>query len=256
MARFLLGEGEDLLARFRPHPMSYLPRYLHALTWILYGVFAWWIREWGVGRGSEFAFQAGAFWFAFLALLHAVGARVTKHTRVFHRSVAWAIVGVLAGIAVASGFWPTAAFSRFHAIALGTLTGIIEFALAESERGRRVHHLTNRRLVMRGGVGRVSERTLNLERVETVHGSQGALGQMFGFGTVTLTLESRGRRKEGVPAPTEDLHGVPHWEVVKHSIELALDEQDLSSKERQKRSEERRLKESMRALARWATERA
>src|SRR5687767_5154776 len=51
MGRFLLFEGEDLIARFRPHPLGYVARYVEALVWLAFGAAGWWVAQ-RVGAGA------------------------------------------------------------------------------------------------------------------------------------------------------------------------------------------------------------
>jgi membrane protein YdbS with pleckstrin-like domain len=244
VARLLLADGEDLLAQFRPHPASRLVAFLSGLLYAGYGLAGWWL---GRTLGWE-----GWAWVAVLlgCVVHAWAAH-----RFRAAGVAAGVVGALGsgawGSLALAGRWPLEA--GLPALGLGTALAVLALGSVEFRRRRRVTYVTSRRIVLRGGVGRLTEVAHPLDRVVGVRAAQPPLGQVFGFATLVVGLEAKGRSK-GAPSPAERLEGVPDWEVVKHRLEAALEERRLSPKERARRAEERRLRESMKALAGWSAQ--
>ncbi len=251
MGSILLGDGEDLLARFRPHPASYLGRYLLDAIWLAYGFVAW-----GFHRANPAYDWTSLAAFVALCLGHVAVLRLLKRGGAA-RPIVWGLAALGLMIAIPLGYHLRDAWIPLYPPALGVLATALGVAATEFDRLRRIHHLTSRRILLRTGIGRLTERSVDFDRIETVQSSQGALGQMFGYAHLGLVYHARGKKREGKSMTTEELVGVPNWQVVKHQIETALAEQQLPAKERQKRVEERRLRESMRVLAQWTrTERA
>jgi len=246
---FLVAEGEDLLAEVRPHPASYAGRYLADLAWLALGGLAIWVQL--KAHGQEWTGLAA---FATFAVLHGAGAKMLKAP-----GLRFGII--IAMVATALDVWISASKAMTGRqtlldpvaalIALAAAAAFLSFARTEFARTRRTVYVTNRRVVVRKGLAHIQERSIELERVESVRATQGPWAQLFKYGTIVLTLESKGRQKAGALAPYESLSGIPKWEEVKHRIEAALEERNLSPKERSRRAEERRVKDSMRALSGW-----
>lgn len=248
MARLLLSEGEDLVAEFRPHPATYLSQYGLSLAWISFGLLAFWLAS-GNAKLPDFPADALVY-FAFMGLLYG-GIQVWSRRREAWFSLALGATALLLALL----FWwkvlPTTVPSDLYAVSLGVLGTSVLLIAHEVDRNLRQRFLTNRRLVVRGGVGRRHEHTIPLERVEAVRGVQSTFGQLFGYGTLLLVLGTKTRKKTGDMEDVEPLEGVPHYDVTKHRLEELTREVRLPTKERQRSAEERHLKESMRQLASW-----
>ncbi|MBI2077334.1 MAG: PH domain-containing protein [Euryarchaeota archaeon] len=122
----------------------------------------------------------------------------------------------------------------------------------ELDRINRVHYLTTERLVLRGGVGNRRERTVQLRRIQEVRSEYGFLGQGLDYGTLTLVMNRIVRGKEAqVFEEREVLPGIGRLTEVKHHVEQLVEETKMPQKDRRRRVDERRVKESMRVLARW-----
>lgn len=242
MSPFLAAEGEDVLAEVRPHPASFAGRYLGDAAWLGLGALALWIQ---VETPQKWIGLAA---FAVFALVHAAAAHQLKVTGLrFGVAMAFAATGFNVLINVLGwSLRPEAAI-----ILVAVVAAFIAFARTEFDRARRTLYVTSRRVVLRKGLGRVHERAIDLERVESVRVTQGPWAQLCRYGTLVLTLEAKGRQKPGALAPAETLHGIPRWQEIKHRIEAALEEISLPPRDRARRAEERRLRDSMRALSGW-----
>lgn len=252
VARLLLSDGEDLHTRWRPHFASYIPRYLVDLLWATYGLAGFVLQRWterATNDAETWTWLAPAF-FLVCAALHAF----FSYRQEVWTGVAWAIgwASAAAAIIVLALMERLPISPSPMTVLLGAAATVLLLARTELSRLRRHHFLTNRRLIVRHGIASLTERTLEIDRVQSVRGVQGPLGQVANYGTLHLSLVVPARRKPGDPQPSETLDGVPRWDEVKHRIELLLEERRLPPKERQKRIEERRLRDSMRALADWA----
>lgn len=239
-----MGEGEDLLAQFHPHRGSYLGRYAADAVWIVYGVIAW-----SVAKRTADSGWLGLLTLALLAIPMAALPRVRKEG-VDVLALVW---GGAAVVLIVS-FWKRTPPVELPilALGLGIAAGLVGLLRTELSRQRHLTAVTNRRILLRGGLGRMVERTIELDRIDSVRAVQNGSGQMFHYADLVLTLEGRSRAKAGAVAPHETIHGVPDWQRVKHRLESVMEERRLTPKQREKAAEERRLKDSMHALAGWA----
>ncbi|HLE48108.1 MAG TPA: PH domain-containing protein [Candidatus Thermoplasmatota archaeon] len=248
MGRLLLFENEELVARFRPHPMSYGRRYLTSLLWVIPGGLGGLIT---VTVGGAHPIAWGLVALAAVALLSGLTfARITKTRSGFP----WFGAAVALGFVVADVFhaltWSAPAWTL--PVALGAALGILRLMFWELERLSRVHYLTTERLVLQGGVGSRRERTVQLKRVQEVRSHYGFLGQALDYGNLTLVLNRVVRGKEAqVFEEQEVLAGIGRVTEIKHHLEQLVEETKMPQKDRRRRVEERRVKESMRVLARW-----
>lgn len=219
------------------------------LLWIGYGVLAWWVALRVPGGDA-----LGLAVFALLALAHG-GAVYMVGRSGWVRAFVWAAAALLVMASLFVGELGAARPWIAATWPLGVGATLLSVVATEFDRVRRVHDLTSNRLVVRTGVGRLFEESIPLDHVQAVQASQGTLGQLFRFAQLHLTLTERRqvRKKKGEPheAPKVILKGVPRWEEVKHHIDVALQEQRFPAKQREKRIEERRLRETMGALATW-----
>lgn len=249
MSPFLAADGEDVLAEIRPHPASFAARYLADLAWLALGWLAAWVQVEAVKQAGASATWTGLAAFATFAVLHAVGAKILKAPGLrFGVGVALVATGALVATQ-----WSLIRLDRMALLVILIIAAtFFSFIRTEFDRVRRTLFVTSRRIVLRKGLGRVQERAIDLDHVQSVRAVQGTWGQLFRYGTIVLTLHAKGRTKPGMLAPAETLHGIPKWNEVKYRLEAVLEERTLPPKERVRHAEERRLKDSMRALAGWA----
>jgi len=248
MGKFRLFEDEELVARFRPHPMSYGRRYLWSLAWAIPG---------GLGAatslfvGGDHAIAWGLVALALSGLLAGlIHARMMKtRTRFPWFAAAIGFGGVVVDL-LGVPFWPFEAVLLPLAVGMGL--ALVRLVGWELERMSRLQFLTTERLVLRTGVGSRHERTVQLKRVQEIRSEHGYLGQAFDYGNLILVM---GRHVRGTEAKVfeehEALRGIGRLGEIKHQVEQLVEETKLPQKDRRRRVDERRVKESMRVLARW-----
>lgn len=247
MGQPILADGEYLAARFRPHWASRAGPVGAAAAWILaaalavYASFAEWF-------GSPIG---GILFFAAFAVVVA-----TRRWRQVRRGRAlwallWATLSVLLALLQYSAPAALPAEPWILLLVMGAVAAGPIILEVEVIRRRQLHYVTDRRLILQEGVRRRHEETLEWERVDQVRGHQNVLGQLFRFGTVELVLHKSGRQKTDAPAATMALAGVPAYTRTKHVIEGFVADARGHTRDRTKRVEERRMKDSMQALAQW-----
>lgn len=196
--RVLPGEHEEL--RLRPHPLSFLPRYLVAALPALWGLALWAVfgSEWWAGAQSGKWYQFWTFLYGNapsgyvlaivgLAALGAVVAVVGIRWRVFFTYLGTGLIAV--GLTV--GF--SQVYGWDYAVGLPALLWLSAApALWWVEMDRRSHRyiLTNLRIVFRGGVLVTHERQLRYESITDLDGQQSLVGQMLGYGTLIPVTQS------------------------------------------------------------------
>lgn len=248
MGRLRLFEGEEFVARFRPHPFAYGRRYLGSLLWTLAGA---------VGAvvtalvGGDHPTSWGLVTLAGLGLLAAlVFGRFTKQRSGFP----WLAASTSLALVVLDVFdllpWPLERWTL--PLLLGAAFTFLRLVGWEAERLNRLHFLTTDRLVIRGGVGSRRERTVAVKRIQEVRSEHGFLGQALDYGNLILVLGRQVRGKEAqVFEEREELRGIGRLGEIKHHVEQLAEETRMPPKDRRRRMDERRVKESMRVLARW-----
>lgn len=252
MGRLHLLETEELLLRFRPHPLSYSLRYAASFLWLVPGALAVFLSP---QLGNKTA-AAGAFLCAIIAVIAALVAWKTPRLRLGFPLFAAAFF-ILGGSLMLVPGVELPGLEAWYGLALSILVTLIRLALHEADRLSRVHYLTTQRLVIQGGLRGRSERTMLVEKVIESRTTRGVLGQLFDYGDITLVLAKRMKREGGSVEDVETLRGVGALSDLKHNVDQLLAESKLPPRDRRKRLEERRVKESMRLLANWMrTERA
>lgn len=246
MGRVHLLEQEELLLRFRPHPLAYAVRHAASLLWLLPGLGA------GFGApllGTEPA-PSGAFLAAILALLVALaGLRFRSlGPRFAMFATGWFAA---AGLAAVVAPLELGAFAPWFGFAAAILLATLRILLWEWDRMSRVHHLTTQRLIVNGGLRSRTERTVHVERIQECRAMRSLFGRVFDYGDLTLVFAKRLREKGGTLEDAEVLVGISGLSRVKHEIDQLLVEARLPAKDRRRRLEERRVKASMRIVAGW-----
>lgn len=256
MGGFLTGDDEELLRSFRPHVLSYVSSYALALLWLLWSLPAVVLPE---AVGAAWGFWLGYATFLLLVLMHGYvryRLRSAPHVLALHAIVA-AIV--TAGMALDSmGLILPASFSRYDPLAVAGVVAAASLVTREAKRHATRTYLTTQRIVTRQGLAPRTESVLLLSDVGGMETRQGMLGSLFGFGRIRLVKGKRRRSrttKKGTEEVEEDdileVRGVPGFERVRRDLGSLVQETRLSDKERRRRIEERRLKDSMARVARW-----
>jgi hypothetical protein len=257
MGRLLTSDDEEVFRSFRPHIFSYVPTYALAFAWLAWGAAGWSVRA-GLGGG------AGQWvgWVVMVVLILAHGvlrARVRGDRRIWlHHMIA---VAVVAGVASAEAFWPQwpAAAGDLTPAVVGALLSLVSLVARETVRLTSVTYVTSTRVVARRGLAPRRELVFLYKDLDGAESVQGVLGSIFGFGRIFLIKKARRRRRtttkraetETDEAETFEIGGVPDFEAARHDVNTLIEEARLSIKERQRRSEERRLRQTMSRLSRW-----
>lgn len=256
MGRFLTADDEELLRSFRPHVLSFVPSYLLAFLWV-----AWAAAGWAVERvvAGDWGFWLGYGTFVFLVLCHGyVRYRWGRQGRALALHAAATAFVVVAAVLDRTAVLLPDGLAEYNPLAVGAALTILSLFAREMKRHSSVSFLTTQRLIARQGLAPRTETILLLKDIAGMETRQGLLGSLFGFGRIRLAKGKRRRSrttKKGTEEFEEDdvveLVGVPRFEVARRDLNSLLQETRLSEKERRKRHEERRLKESMDRLARW-----
>lgn len=248
MARLLLFENEELVAQMRPHPLSYMRRYAATLLWLLPGIVGALVAEtWEAGKPVSWGLAA------FAVLTAAV---ILFNTRVRRLPSAFGWFGVAAGVALIlldlANLLTLQVPGFTVPLALGAGLFTLRLIWWELERLARLHFLTTERLVVRAGVGSRKERALPLRQIQEVRGEHGLFGQAFDYGDIILVLSKHRGAEAKLVEDKEHLRGVGRWTESKHQITQLVEEARLSPKDRHRRMDERRVRESMRLLSKWS----
>lgn len=257
MGRLLTAEGEEVLRSFRPHVFSYLPTYALGFAWLAWGAAAWLVRTWlGGGLGLWLG------WSVMVLLIVGHGflrARARRDARIW---VLHAIaLGVLGAVAAAELYWPAwppeaASYGPLIAGAAITLAALVA---REILRMATVTYVTSARVIARRGLAPRRELVFLYKDLAGVESAQGVMGSVFGFGRIHLIKKTRRQRRtktkrketETDEAEGFEIRGVPDFEAARRDVSTLIEEARLSAKERQRRSEERRLRQTMTKLSRW-----
>lgn len=246
MRRVLLQEGEDLVAQFRPHPGSYLWTYSVGALWLAWGALGYY-----VGAALLTWPPLGGLVLAAAALLHALLVRATRQ-RGFVLSLVWAALAATLGLLTLAPVPVLPDYPSLVPASVATLAALSVWGVAEFDRRMRRHVLTTRRLQVAGGLSTHHQHTIDLSKVETLRAAQSLLGQLLGYGRITFVFSTKIKGKKGeLLEHNETLSGIPRFETSLHQVETVVAELRLPERERKKRVEERRLKESMKHLAGW-----
>ena len=251
MASLLLGEGEQLVRVTRPHVLAYVPAYAAALLWAAWGTAASLVMMQGDGASDVLGWALAML----LVLLHAAFAAVKgKKGRVWIRH--GVVLGILAVAWTATATGPPAVADLADAAPVAVLGAVSLVGLIVRQMGRHAErtYITNQRVVMRRGLAPRTENVVAWKDVRELRGVQGLLGGVFGFGMIRLVVGTK-KVKEGETERTvedvREVRGVSRFEEARRDVHALLEEVRMPLKDRQKRLEERRLRESMERLATW-----
>jgi hypothetical protein len=248
MGGLLLFEGEELVVRFRPHPVWYVPRYLSALGWLAAAALSALAATLLV---PDFVLTAGLSALVVVSLVAAlVVGRVLKKDWMFSAFVALACGALLAVQAL--HLLPLGP-DMLVLVVLGAALALLRIGLHEYDRVSRAHFLTTERLVIRGGVRAREDRTISLRKIQEVRTERPMMTRPFDVGHAILVLSRsvRGGKEPVVHEDKEVLRGIGHLTEIQHHLAQLSEESRMPQKDRRRRLEERRVKDSMRRLAGW-----
>ncbi len=175
-------DNETVETRLTPHVLSFM--HLH-LLWVipfLWSVFLLWLYNapvWDTINLGLDAPLAVVVWIAGLALIGIAASIVLVRWRIFF---GYAAV-IAAGLAIAWHFGLLNNATVFLPV-YTMLAFLVGLPLVELYRHSHSYVLTDRRIVLQGGVIRSRQREIRYEKISDIESSQGLLGKLFGFGTI------------------------------------------------------------------------
>ena len=256
MGHFLTAQGEELVRHFRPHPAAWLGSYSRAFLWLAWASVAFWLQTLDPGWGLHAGYGA----FVLLVASHgAIRSRLrrTGHVWLLH-SMAIAL-GIVAWVAEGMDIVPAGAGMEGLAILLlGAALTLVSLVVREIKRTRTTTYITTQRTVTHRGLAPRREIVVLHSSVQQVESLEGVLGALLGFGRLRLAhgkrrVKTKTKRRE-VEHEEDDvleIRGVPHFDEARRDVNSLIHEVRLGERERQKRLDERRLKDAMVTLSRW-----
>jgi hypothetical protein len=261
VARLRLLPGERELVRLRPSVGAFLPRLMGPVSLALWGLAVAYAPGFdallGKANGLPFLLVAAAVPTLGGAALYAPKRRLLR-----------LVLCLAAATAVmAAPFLPWGLGDRLAcAVALWTAAAVAA-VLAETDRRLRTYHLTNLRILHRGGLWDRAPWTLHYDAVLDLDSRQGPLGRLLGHGTLVPVLQEPGpaaiakptkRRKAAVPAmATPDLPPVPPrlWGVrpfvaVRELVEAFIQDATATAFLRADQQTQKRVGRAIRAVGR------
>lgn len=200
MSRLRLLPGEREEARLRPHPLSWVPKYLMAGFPAVTGFFLLWLYNSDAWQGFDGGWFVGALFgniavayiypLLILAIAGAIVAVSAIRWKVFFGYMGLGIAAVGLGGALSAGVMKVPA-SYSWAIPLFLILLTIPVVVS-TELYRRTHNyiLTNYRIIFQGGFWTTHERQLKYESITDLDGQQGILGRILNFGTLIPITQS------------------------------------------------------------------
>ncbi len=193
--RLLPNEKEEL--QLRPHVLAWLPRYLLAASFALWGAALawmyrsnWWVQTQDRAWWEVWKFLYGNAPSAYILMvfgLALVGAAVSVamiRWRIFFLFVAVGVLVTGLSIWLADNAYATA-------VPLLLATASVPYLMwVELDRRSHLFILTNLRILFRGGAVVRRERQLRYESITDLDGSQGPLGRLLGYGTLIPVTQS------------------------------------------------------------------
>ncbi len=181
IVKLQLLENEKVEKKLTPHPLSFLNLHLLWLIPVLWGIFlAWFFNSayWS-GVGSADKWLSVLLWGVGILLLGIAFSIAFIRWRIFFSFALIVVLGIVL-------LWKWNLWGNVHIFL--TLYTILIFlsGLPVVEAYRRSHRyvLTDMRIILRGGIFRVRERSLRYEKITDIDASQGIIGKIFGFGNI------------------------------------------------------------------------
>jgi hypothetical protein len=199
MAALKLLPGERIEQELRPHPLGFLSRFIAAASpAMVAGLLAWLFTTSWWSSGSEGRFFEVWTWLygnTYAAYVYAVAAMALVGIIVAIVAIRWSYFAwfLLVGLgAVGLTIWMARQGSQATTILPLMLAVFAVPGLLFVEASRRSHryHLTNLRIVFRGGLAIQKERQMRYEAITDLDGSQGLLGRMLDYGTLIPVTQS------------------------------------------------------------------
>jgi hypothetical protein len=248
MGRFLLGDEEELLRAFRPHILSWTRSYAAAFLWMAWGWLGMLAR--GVVDDQHVAYAV----FLLLAALHGFLRARAKGPRAWIAHSMGLGVIFTAWVLDASGRIPTPFPEAWTTVLVGAGLVAVSLVVREATRWASMTYLTSQRVVIRRGLAPRTETVVAIRDIKETPSIQHLLGGIFGFGRIRLvrgTKRVKNAEKDEIVEDSEELRGVPRFEETRRDLNALIEEARMPVKDRRKRLEERRLKDSMIRLTQW-----
>ena len=175
-------ENEKVEKKLIPHPVSFINIHLLWLIPTIWGIFLLWLFNSSYWGGMEGDVGRGAATLVWVVGIVLIG--VAASISFIRWRILFSFSGVIAlGIAIAWkwNLWGNATlFFPSYTI----LVFLVGLPLVELYRRSHRYIITDLRILLRGGVLRVRERSLRYEKITDIDASQGILGKIFGFGDI------------------------------------------------------------------------
>lgn len=177
-----LLENERVEKKMTPHPVSFINLHLLWLIPVIWGIFLVWFFNssyWDGMKGDMGRGAATLIWAAGI-ILFGVAASISF--------IRWRILFSFSGIIVLgiTMAWKWSLWDNAYLFFPAYTIIIFLFGLPMVELYRRSHNyiITDLRILLRGGLLKVRERSLRYEKITDIDASQGILGKIFGFGDI------------------------------------------------------------------------
>ncbi len=181
VVKLQLLENEKVEEQLTPHPLSFLNLHLLWLIPFAWGIFLAWFYDSGYwsGIGGADTWLSTLLWAVGILLFGVAASIAFVRWRIFF---SFAVIVVM-GISIA---WKWDLWGSIHIFLVLYTILIFLPGLLLVEIYRRSHRyiLTDMRILLRGGIIRVRERTLRYEKITDIEASQGIIGKIFGFGNI------------------------------------------------------------------------
>ncbi|HLF17248.1 MAG TPA: PH domain-containing protein [Candidatus Thermoplasmatota archaeon] len=159
---------------------------------------------------------------------------------------------LLAGLAVVTLDQPLAgSYTTVVPVLLATLT-LPAWLLAEVDRRSRTYHLTNLRLVARGGLLRRRDDKLHYDALRDLDWRRGPLARLFGHATLlpVPAQPKKGAKGASAPASAVRLHGLHPYPGIRDALEALIQRATAGPVMKEATGAERRAAEAIAGLGR------
>ncbi|MEA2053612.1 MAG: PH domain-containing protein [Candidatus Thermoplasmatota archaeon] len=173
-----LLENETIERKLTPHPLSFVNLHLLWFIPLIWGFFLLWLFNSAYWDGIGIVVTT-FIWMAGIALFGIIASLSFVRWRIFFSFVAIIILGLIIS-------WDWKLWDNTHLfLPLYTIfIFILGLPLVEIYRRSHRYVITDLRILLRGGIVRVKERSLRYEKITDIDASQGIIGKIFGFGDI------------------------------------------------------------------------
>lgn len=175
-------DNETVKTKLTPHVLSFAHLHLLWALPVMWSIFLLWLYNAPVWETINLGLDAplaAVVWIAGLVLIGVAASIVMVRWRIFFAYAAVIAIGLV--VAWQLDLWSSLPLFLPLYTMLAFLAGL---PLVELYRHSHSYVLTDLRIVLQGGIIRSRQRSIRYEKISDVDSSQGALGKLFGFGTI------------------------------------------------------------------------